>query len=106
MARAKNPGNGRLEVAMAILLQTPAAFVARISETDQRRTELERENSERFARIERMLLEHNRILADYNEILKALPDALREKIGFKVPGQPGRRCRWPRFAAASRRLEE
>ena len=33
---------------------------------------------QRFARIEALLMEHNRIL-------QALPDAIREKIGFKPP---------------------
>src|SRR5207249_1703414 len=93
MARAKNAGNGRLEEALATLLQnqatlvqTQAAFVARMAEIDARRAEIdarvaemERINAERFARIEALLLEHNRIL-------QALPDAIREKIGFKPPG--------------------
>jgi hypothetical protein len=79
MARAKNAGNGRLEEALATLIQNQAAFVARMSEIDARVSEMERINSERFARIEALLLEHNRIL-------QALPDAIRDKIGFKPPG--------------------
>ena len=99
MARAKNAGNGRLEEALANLIQsqaaltqsqatlmqnqatltqTQAAFVARMSEIDARVAEMDRLNAERFARIEALLLEHNRIL-------QALPDAIREKIGFKAP---------------------
>jgi hypothetical protein len=98
MARARINGNGRLEEAMAtllqnqaILVQTQAAFVAQKAETDRHMadtdrqmaeikhelTELKKSNAERFARIEAILLEHNRILA-------ALPDQLREKIGFKT----------------------
>ena len=38
---------------------------------------MERTNAERFARIEAILMEHSRIL-------RALPDAIRERIGFKV----------------------
>lgn len=93
MARAKGAGNGRLEEALATLLQnqatlvhTQAAFVARMAEIDARvakteaeMAEMNRLNAERFARIEALLLEHNRILL-------ALPDAIRDKIGFKVPG--------------------
>ncbi len=93
MARAKSAGNGRLEEALAslvqaqtTLVQNQAAFVARIAETDARiaeinarMAEMDRINSERFARIEALLLEHNRIL-------QALPDVIREKIGFKAPG--------------------
>jgi hypothetical protein len=78
MARAKNTGNGRLEEALATLIQNQAAFVARMAEIDARVAEMERTNAERFARIEALLLEHNRIL-------QALPDAIRETIGFKAP---------------------
>jgi hypothetical protein len=92
MARAKNAGNGRLEEALAtliqnqaMLVQNQATFVARMAEIDARvaemerlRIETERRLEERFARIEALLLEHNRIL-------QALPDAIREKIGFKAP---------------------
>jgi hypothetical protein len=77
MARARSAGNGRLEEALATLIQTQATFLARISEIDARVAEMDRINSERFARIEALLLEHNRIL-------QALPDAIRDKIGFKA----------------------
>jgi hypothetical protein len=78
MARTKNSGNGRLEDALATLIQNQASFLARMSDIDLRVAEMERITSERFARIEALLLEHNRIL-------QALPDAIREKIGFKAP---------------------
>jgi hypothetical protein len=85
MARAKANGSGRLEDALATLIQNQAAFLARVSEIDARvaemerqRIEIERRNDERFARIEALLIEHNRIL-------QALPDVIRDKIGFKVP---------------------
>jgi hypothetical protein len=88
MARAKEQGNGRLEEAMAVLLQntatlvqTQAAFVASMAENNRRWAESERNIMERFSRVEAILIEHNRIL-------QALPDAIREKIGFKVPNQP------------------
>jgi hypothetical protein len=78
MARAKNTRNGRLEEALATLIQNQTSFLARMSEIDARVAEMDRVNSERFARIEALLLEHNRIL-------QALPDAIRDKIGFKPP---------------------
>jgi hypothetical protein len=95
MARAKNDGNGRvdrleeamsaLSLAQANLVQTQAAlaqqqtmFLARLAETD-------RINSERFARIETILMEHTRILNEHSRILRALPEAIRDKIGFKSP---------------------
>jgi hypothetical protein len=93
MARTKNAGNGRLDEALATLIQsqavlnqtqaafnqTLAALVARMAEIDAQIAETNRLNAERFARIEALLLEHSRIL-------KALPDAIREKIGFKASG--------------------
>lgn len=95
MAYAKNKGNGRLDrleetmsalaLAQASLVQVQANLVARMAETDTRirdmnvrMAETDRLNSERFVRIEALLLEHNRILT-------ALPDAIRDKIGFKIP---------------------
>jgi hypothetical protein len=74
----------------ATLVQTQAAFVAQKAESDRRMTEIdqriaeyERLSTERFARIEALLLEHNRML-------EALPEAIREKIGFKVSEPPWR----------------
>jgi hypothetical protein len=96
MARPKSTNNGRLEEALAtmlqnqvVLVQTQTAFVARISVMDAQRAEMERVNSERFARIEAILLDHSRILTDHNRILEALTDAIRQKIGFKAAEQPG-----------------
>lgn len=83
MARSK--ANGRLEEALAVLIQNQAAFLSRIAEMD-------RLAAERFGRIEALLLEHNRILQEHSRILQehsrilqALADAIREKIGFKAP---------------------
>jgi len=110
MARARNHKNGRLEEAMATLaqnmatlLQTQVAMQAEKRETDKELAELRREqsrayealrkdmtefqrrNEERFARIEATLREHSRILAEHTLILERLPEAVREKIGFKAP---------------------
>jgi uncharacterized protein involved in exopolysaccharide biosynthesis len=77
---------------MATLVQNQAAFLsraaeidARMAESNARRVEIEaqmaetnRRAEERFARIEAILLEHSRIL-------RALPDVIRDKIGFKTP---------------------
>ncbi len=94
MARTKNQGNGRLEEALATLIQNQASFLARMADNDQRMAEMDRINTERFARIEVLLLEHSRILADHSRILgdhtrilQALSDTIREKIGFKIPEQ-------------------
>ena len=63
--------------------QNQAAFQAQMAEINRRNAEWERINTERFARIEAILLEHSRIFADHGRILEALPDAIREKIGFR-----------------------
>src|SRR5438132_552644 len=102
MARAKSQTNGRLEEAITNLLNTQAVFVQNQASFLARIAELERTNSERFTRIEsilmehtrilgehsRILAEHSRLLSDHTRILQALPEAIREKIGFKFPGQP------------------
>jgi hypothetical protein len=83
-------GRDRLEEAMALLIQNQASFLS-----DMR--QIERASSERFARIEtdmnaimriladhsRILADHGRILADHGRLLERLPDAIRDKIGFK-----------------------
>ena len=56
------------------LMQNQAAFLARAAEIDAGVAELQRSNAERFARIEALLLEHNRIL-------QAMPEAIRETLG-------------------------
>jgi hypothetical protein len=81
VARAKNPGNGRLEEALATLIQRQATFLARVSEIDARVAEMDRVNSEHFARIEALLFE-------YNRTLQSLPEAVRDKIGFKTKQEP------------------
>jgi hypothetical protein len=88
MARKIRQANGRLEEAMATLIQNQAAFLARAADTDRYLAEMDRINSERFARIEAILMEHSRILAEHSRILQALPDAIREKIGFKPSNPP------------------
>ncbi len=99
MAKKDTSQNGRnqLEEAMAILIQNQAAFVARLAENDRihaelerRHLELKRESDELFARSEaqmaeiiRVLNEHGRILAEHSRLLERLPEAIRDKIGFK-----------------------
>ena len=85
MARAKAEGNGELRAAIQQLIQAQATLTALQAkliddraEMERRWEEVQRRNDERFARIEAILLEHSRIL-------RALPDAVRDKIGFKAP---------------------
>jgi hypothetical protein len=58
--------------------------------------EMKAESDRRFARIEAILLdhtrilqEHSRILQEHGRILQTLPDAVREKNGFRSSGQQG-----------------
>jgi hypothetical protein len=58
-------------------------------------SEWRRETAERFERIERILLDHSRILAEHSRILtnhgrilEALPDAIRERMGFRPAASP------------------
>ncbi len=92
MPRPKGERNGRLDEAMALLINNQAALVAQMSEAARERAEIRRQmaeteriNSERFGRIETILLDHSRILAEHGAILQRLPDAVREKMGFKPP---------------------
>jgi hypothetical protein len=96
MAKAKNNGNGRLEEAMVKLIQSQASqlqlqteFLARIADMDRVIAERFARIEQRFSTIESILLDHSRILADHGRILQALPEAVREKIGFKAPASPG-----------------
>jgi hypothetical protein len=88
LARKSTQPNGRdrLEAAMALLIQIQAAFLSRVSETDRRHLEFERETRERFERIEKQIAEIIRVLNEHTRLLERLPEAIREKIGFK--GQP------------------
>ena len=85
--------NGSLAQAMALLIQNQAAFVALLGENQRTYERLEA----RLARVERGLEEikavlvnqqqvlegHSRALKELPEILARLPEAVRQKIGFK-----------------------
>jgi len=85
MARSRATPNGqnRLEEAVATLINNQAAFVNSLRETDRLHAHFERESAERFARIEVQMAEIIRVLNHYSQILERLPEAIREKIGFK-----------------------
>jgi hypothetical protein len=113
MARTKDGGNGQLDAAMAELakshakleeamvklqqavaaregaqqhlIETQALFVQNQAAFQAHMAHMDRENAERFGRIESILLQHSHILAEHTRILEALPEAVRQKIGFKPP---------------------
>jgi hypothetical protein len=59
-----------------------AEHVREMAEINRQHLELKRQADERFARIEALLLEHS-------QILEALPDAVRERMGFPIPERRG-----------------
>ena len=100
MARKGTSRNGRdrLDEAIAMLIQNEAAFVSRLAENDKRWAEIERhhleferrhfeferETAEHFSRIEAKMAEIIRVLAEHGRLLERLPEAVRDKIGFKT----------------------
>src|SRR2546430_1370076 len=93
MAKPRTQSNGKLDKldeAMSSLVQSQALLVQNQAAFEAQIIDLQRLNAERFGRIEAILLEHSRILSDHSRILsdhgrilQALPDAIRDKIGFK-----------------------
>ena len=69
---ARQNRNGRLEAAVATLIINQAMFLAVQARTD-----------ERFARIEDELSQIRAILLRHERVLNELPEAIRQKVGFK-----------------------
>ena len=61
---------------MTLLIQTQAQFVSEMAHLNRRYNELKEETERRLANIEALLIKHGRLL-------EHLPDAIKEKIGFK-----------------------
>ena len=78
MAKKGQTANGRnrLEEAMAMLIQNQSSFLGRLAEID-------RDTSERFKRIENDMAAILRVLSEHSRLLEQLPEAVRDKIGFK-----------------------
>jgi hypothetical protein len=76
----RRAGSGDLEAAMALLIRNEAAATAEIAQIRREEQERRRREDKLFAEILALLAEHSRLLA-------ALPEAIREKIGYR-PAQP------------------
>ena len=63
--------------AIALLIHNQASFVSEMAEMNKRRDELAGQSERRFAAIERELQEIRKVLLE-------LPEAIRQKIGFKT----------------------
>lgn len=75
MKTPRRASSTRLAEAVALLIQNQAAFLGRVSEMDRRLIELSTQMTDRFARIESILVQQGKVL-------EALPEAIRLKIGF------------------------
>jgi hypothetical protein len=87
MARAKRSGNGALEQSITNLNQAMATLIQTIADTNRDVAELRRQSQETEKRIEQRFVRIEAILLEHSRILTALPDAIRDKIGFKAPDQ-------------------
>ena len=79
--------NGRLEEAMALLIQNQAAFVAQQSAVNDRFARADERFARidgRFARIEERLDKIEQTLEDHHKILLGLLESIRKEIGIKT----------------------
>jgi hypothetical protein len=72
-ARTNGTNQSNLQAAMTMLIQNQAAFLSHLDEDRQR-----------FARIERDLDLIKALLLKHEDMLQKLPEAIRDKIGFKA----------------------
>ena len=77
--RTRNGRNGNLEAAMALLLNNQAALVARPTSFLTEMAETRKE----FAEIRKDLDTIKAVLVRHEAVLEKLPEAIRDKIGFK-----------------------
>ena len=91
MATMKKNSNGTLEAAMALLINNQAALVAQhtsfltqMAETNKRVDQFSAETKGQFARIEKDLDQIKAILIRHEQALNDMPEAIRQKIGFKA----------------------
>ena len=73
----------RPDEATALLIQNQAAMVQNQTALLRRLAEIERVTAEPFSRIETDIAAILRVLSEHSRLLDRLPEAVREKIGFK-----------------------
>ena len=76
MQKQTNRRSSHLEEAIALLIQTQAAFVAQLAESSRENDKRFTDINKKFSHIETLLMRHERILTD-------LPEVIRQKIGFQ-----------------------
>ncbi len=93
-----NQSTAALNQAMAAAQANQIAFTARMAKSDERLADLERDiaarfadlertTNTRFAEIDKRFVRIEAILMEHSRTLLALPEAVREKIGFRMPEQ-------------------
>ena len=82
--------NGHLAEAMALLFQNQVAFLAQMTEDHKRFSKIEEdvaENKRDLDQIKAILLRHEQMLTELLKLpdaISKLPEAIRQKIGFKA----------------------
>ncbi len=76
MSRRPAESGVNLQQAITLLIQNQASFVREMAESNRRHDEMKLQSERRFAAIERELAEIRRLLFE-------MPEAIRQKIGFK-----------------------
>ncbi len=98
----KSGRNNHLKEALALLIQNQASLLSHQASFLSQMAEINRLNSERFARIEEELANIRTILVRHEQILQGLPETIQEKIGNELPrGKPRgiAACPGPSFRA-------
>ncbi len=73
--------NSQLAEAIALLINNQAQFLLAMSRMDERFSRMD----ERFSHVESELADIKAILIRHEQMLQALPEAVRQKVGFKQP---------------------
>lgn len=85
---ARRRNGSMLEQAMALLINNQAEFVAQLGRMQERFAHIDErfaQIDQRFAHIEEELSAIKAILLRHEQMLQALPEAVRQKIGFSPP---------------------
>lgn len=81
----RKAANGQLEEAMAVLINSQSSFLTQMTHSNAQIAQLNARSEERFFRIESELAEIKAMLLRHEHMLQALPEAIRERIGFTPP---------------------
>jgi predicted component of type VI protein secretion system len=82
---ARKSTNGQLEEAIAVLINNQSSFLAQIAQLTARADDRFHRIESELAEIKAILLRHEHLLQAFEHMLQALPEAVREKIGFAPP---------------------